>query len=141
MTPLHPLLGSSGAFPLYFILYYVDFRQLPRRGPTPYRSGGSLVYHADRLYLYGGFDENFHLHNDFWEGRIIGDQVIWSESNAGSINGGPQLRDHYAFVYQNSVWLYGGVRIGLQRNTSDHLYYFDIENMRWRSFLYLFPAI
>lgn len=52
-----------------------QLRQLPRRGPTPYRSGGSLVYHNDRLYLYGGFDENFHLHNDFWGGRIVGDQV------------------------------------------------------------------
>ena len=52
-----------------------QLRQLPRRGPTPYRSGGSLVFHGDRLYLYGGFDENFHLHNDFWGGRIIGDQV------------------------------------------------------------------
>ena len=52
-----------------------QLRQLPRRGPTPYRSGGSLVYYNDRLYLYGGFDENFQLHNDFWSGRIIGDQV------------------------------------------------------------------
>lgn len=53
-----------------------QLRQLPRRGPTPYRSGGSLVYHGDRLYLYGGFDENFHLHNDFWTARVSGDQVI-----------------------------------------------------------------
>jgi len=100
------------------------------------------------MYLYGGFDENFHLHNDFWGGRLVGDQVatptfyciniflfqvFWQEPNAGSINSGPQLRDHYAFVWKGEVWLYGGVRIGLQRNVSDHMYYYDIENTRWKS--------
>lgn len=33
------------------------------------------MYCNDRLYLYGGFDENFHLHNDFLEGVLEGDQV------------------------------------------------------------------
>ncbi|GMH44894.1 hypothetical protein BSKO_12851 [Bryopsis sp. KO-2023] len=110
-------------------------RQLPSRGPprVTYRSGGSLVYHNDRLYLYGGFDENFHLHSDFLEGVLDGDQVLWSETTAGSLSGGPQLRDHYAFVYDKCIWLYGGVRIGLQRNTSEYIYCFDLENQRWRS--------
>lgn len=33
------------------------------------------MYYKNRLYLYGGFDENFHLHNDFLEGVLEGDQV------------------------------------------------------------------
>ena len=59
--------------------------------------------------------------------------MFWQESNAGSINSGPQLRDHYSFVWKDAIWLYGGVRIGLQRNLSEHMYYFDVENARWKS--------
>lgn len=59
--------------------------------------------------------------------------MFWQEWNAGSINSGPQLRDHYSFVWKSSVWLYGGVRIGLQRNVSEHMYHFDIENTKWKS--------
>lgn len=59
--------------------------------------------------------------------------MLWSDNNTGNVSGGPQLRDHYAFVYDKAIYLYGGVRIGLQRNTSEHIFYFDLESMRWKS--------
>lgn len=60
-------------------------------------------------------------------------QVLWSDNTTGSMSGGPQLRDHYAFVHNKSIYLYGGVRIGLQRNTSELIFHFDLETLRWRS--------
>lgn len=97
------------------------------KGPCA-RSSHSQVFYNDRLYIFGGKDQDTNKLNDFWEYDIS--KNTWKEI-PGSDDMPLTRSGHSACIYKNFMIVFGGIHELTQELNDMHA--FDFNNGQWFS--------
>lgn len=80
------------------------------------RSYHTSAIYKDYLYIYGGYDVNTGILNDFWR-LNVNDPVDYVWENLTNLDDpnypGPRER-HQCFVYENKLYIFGGLKHTLE---------------------------
>jgi len=84
------------------------------------RGGGSAIVYQDKMYIFGGYSNNFL--NDVWEYNITNDSWTQKTSGATARAGGSVI------VYQDKMYIFGGVNAN---GVLNDVWEYNITNDSW----------
>ena len=93
------------------------------------RSGHSAVVYQDKMYIFGGVDDEINRLNDLWEFDLK--KKTWKELK---VENGPASRNsHSATLFLNYMIVFGGMH-DLTKELND-LYAFNFTTQTWRRYM------
>ncbi len=93
------------------------------------RSGHSAVIYQDKMYIFGGVDDEINRLNDLWEFDLK--KKTWCELK---VENPPASRNsHSATLFHHTMIIFGGMH-DLTKELND-LYGFDFQTQSWRRYM------
>jgi len=96
----------------------------------------SCIYHSanalgDKMYVFGGFDQNGHPTNDLYEYSL--GSSYWKQIQIGKEKPEPRY-SHSTVIHQRSLYVFGGSGMGAGHHFND-IWTLDLERLTWNQII------